>query len=151
MKRRRTPLEQRFWRRVAIRFDSGCWEWQGQRFPHGYGRLARKEGGTEYVHRIAYLLTHSYLPEGFDIDHLCRNRACCNPAHLEAVRHRENMMRGDTLPARQVTRTHCPRGHEYSEANTYHHEGHRYCRACNNECRKRRTARGRASPVTAPA
>jgi hypothetical protein len=86
---------ERFWARVE-KAEDGCWEWTRGHLPAGYGQLGRC-----YTHRIAYELAHGPIPEGLEIDHLCRNRGCCNPDHLEAVTHHENTLRwqpGSALP-----------------------------------------------------
>ncbi len=96
---------------------------------HGYatvyiggGRGAKKP----YVHRYVYELLVGPIPDGFDIDHLCRVRNCVNPEHLEAVTHRENMLRGDTLAAANAAKTHCPKGHALDGRDTHG----RYCTTC---------------------
>lgn len=101
----------------------GCWVWQRGRTKNGYGRAA-----GVYTHRLAYELAHGPIPDGTEIDHLCRVRACCNPAHLEAVTHAENVARGARAMA-----THCKRGHEYTLANTRLVPNGRACRACHRE------------------
>ena len=85
---------------------SGCWLWTGPLNNKGYGR-----SGDGYAHRRSYEIFTGPIPEGLEIDHLCRNRRCVNPEHLEAVTHVENLRR--TLHTR--TETHCASGHEYSE------------------------------------
>lgn len=86
-------------RRLAAKVtlaDAGCWQWNGADNGHGYGCIDLG-GRITYTHRLAYEAFFGPIPEGYDIDHLCRNRRCCNPFHLEAVTRRENLMRGETL------------------------------------------------------
>ena len=100
--------------------------------PHptlGYIRYTRN-GKTDYGHRWAYIDAHGSIPEGLQIDHLCRNRACINVDHLEAVTQFVNKSRGEA-GKHNKDKTHCPHGHEYTEENTWrNHRGWRWCRAC---------------------
>lgn len=107
-----------------------CIEWAKYRNPSGYGR--RSVGGRMYLaHRYAWELEHGPVPEGLELDHVCRNRACINVEHLELVTHRENTLRGDTIPARYAARTHCDRGHAFDAENTaIRPGGARRCREC---------------------
>lgn len=104
--------------------ERGCWIWTGakSRPENGYARL-----GPVYMHRWSYEYHRAPIPEGLEIDHLCRNTLCVNPWHLEPVTRKVNAER--TEPAQ---RTHCPQGHEYTPENTYRHPkiGVRMCRKC---------------------
>ena len=131
------PLE-RFWPKVDM--TSTCWVWTASQFRSGYGKFYF-EGRAQEAHRAAYQLLVGPIPEGLVIDHLCRNRLCVNPAHLEPVTSVENVMRGESVPARRARQSHCKRGHEFTVANTYvSKRGHRTCRRCHadNMARRRR-------------
>lgn len=137
-------LPSRFWSKVTVDPATGCWLWVASRAPNGYGKVqaGSRRDGTRRIrssHRFAYESLVGPVPDGMQLDHRCRVRACCNPDHMEPVTSRENTMRG-LLPsnmrrrggAQNRSKTHCKNGHEYTEANTYRHKGSRYCRACNN-------------------
>ena len=115
--------------------DTPCWEWTGPQISDsGYGKF-RIAGQKE---RPTHVLMWEHengrpVPEGYTVDHLCKNTICCRGSHLEAVPHSENIKRQDHAGRRK---THCPRGHEYSEANTITRRGKRECRTCDVE-RKR--------------
>lgn len=112
--------------------DWDCWMWQGGKTKAGYGMIWLG-GKKEYVHRAIYQLLVGPIPDGLQLDHLCRNRACCNPKHLEPVTNRENCLRGMApLVNGQNSRskTHCPAGHPYDAANTLIFRNQRLCRAC---------------------
>jgi hypothetical protein len=104
-----------------------CWNWLGCKV-QGYGRTAFK-GGTERAHRVTYEVFVGPIPDGLFVDHLCANRACCNPDHLEAVTNHVNVLRG-RAGWNMRCKTHCPRGHEYDDKNTYWYKGGRTCRKC---------------------
>ena len=108
----RTPAHL-FWSKVE--FTNSCWLWQAAVNDEGYGRF----GPSEYAHRWAYEFCVGPLPDGLQIDHLCRVRNCVNPDHLEPVTGRTNILRGISFSAVHARKTHCPQGHPYDEANTY--------------------------------
>jgi hypothetical protein len=125
---------ERFEERVLrIPFHS-CWEWDGARMPNGYGKwtFSKETGKSRLAHRIAYELFVGPIPAGLQIDHLCRNRGCVNPAHLEAVPGVVNNRRGNSLSAQRRRQTHCKRGHLFDHKNTYLKPGtdYRICRRC---------------------
>mgnify|MGYP001562260252 FL=1 len=112
--------------------SDGCWEWTGAFRRNGYGRY----GGQPSVlaHRAVYEALVGPIPEGMQLDHLCKNRSCVNPAHLEPVTPKENILRGAGFAAQNAQMTHCIHGHEFTEANTYiRANGARTCRTCMRE------------------
>lgn len=121
--------------RARIRVDeSGCWHYIGPRTQWGYG-VSAGFGCERAVHRITYTMAVGPIPDGYQVDHLCRIPRCCNPDHLEAVTPAENRRRSPTSPE---NRTHCPAGHAYDEQNTYRYDdGRRACRACIRDHRRR--------------
>jgi len=130
--RRPTPMHVRFWQKVEVRGPVECWRWRGA-LAGGYGQIGA--GGTHglvmLAHRYAYEQAHGAIPEGLSLDHVCRNTWCVNPAHLEAVTHRENVLRGIGPTAANARKTHCRRGHPFTPENTrISVSGSRICRAC---------------------
>jgi hypothetical protein len=96
MTRIAAPISERLERRRDIDQSTGCWNWTGARTPKGYGQIRLVGGTTAYTHREAYMAYVGQIPEGLHLDHLCRNRSCFNPEHLEPVTPRENARRGLT-------------------------------------------------------
>ena len=138
---KRTMLE-RFESKI-VRRESGCWEWSGAHFQTtGYAIFnvpSPKDGRWRpaTAHRIGYQLFVGPIPDGLNIDHLCRNRGCVNPAHLEPVQQRTNMLRGDAPSAISVRTNRCQRGHEFTPQNTHvrirNGKPKRDCRECVRE------------------
>ncbi len=123
-------LDERFSSHYQIDPDSGCWLWDNALLGGGYGQFSI-DGRPVYAHRFSYIRTYGAIPDGLQLDHLCRTRHCVNPAHLEAVTCRENLLRGETLAAKHAAATHCPHGHAYDDTNTYRDpRGYRQCRKC---------------------
>lgn len=121
----------RFWNKVD---NSGeCWLWTAYRDKDGYGHFAVRKGLVMLAHRFAYEHQVGQIPEGLELDHLCRVTSCVRPDHLEPVTHAENMRRG-VGGINSSSKTHCPQGHPYDETNTYINvsEGQRRrrCRKC---------------------
>lgn len=125
----------RFMSKVQPNLETDCWEWTAHCVANGYGQFSI---GTRLyrAHRVAYTMFIGPIPDGLQIDHLCRNRRCVNPAHLEAVTQQENIARGAGRGVLNASKTHCPAGHAYDDANTLLSGGRRYCKACMN-ARKR--------------
>lgn len=130
----------RFWSKVNRAGD--CWLWVASLGPNGYGQF---NAGSSIVraHRFAYEAAVGPVPAGLELDHLCRVRRCVNPAHLEPVTHRDNIMRGDTIVAGQVKRGRCPIGHEYAGENLIVRQGSRFCRECKRKSDRDYRARKR--------
>lgn len=120
----------------------GCWDWTAYRDKDGYGSV-KADGKMQLAHRHVYSVLVGPIPKGLTLDHLCRNRACVNPEHLEPVTQRVNTHRGNTAAARNAAKTHCVKGHPYDEANTYRNRKGRFCRACGRDATRRYLQRKR--------
>jgi hypothetical protein len=131
--------------------DNGCWNWNLYVSPStGYGFLTT--GGRRHLaHRVSYESLVGPIPDGLQIDHLCRNRRCVNPEHLEPVTGSENCNRAPVHVAHNRAKTHCPNGHPYDEANTGRtgRYQHRYCRACARAANRRASAKRAAAKESA--
>lgn len=136
--------------------DGYCWIWNGALTKGGYGimRVSKKYAHLSdrvyssccqsTSHRWTYRSLRGPIPDGLTLDHLCRMRSCVNPWHLDPVSMRENILRGDTLAARNAAKTHCIHGHEFTPENTGHQKSGKYCMECkrmfNRECYARKRA-----------
>lgn len=133
--------------KIAEDKETGCWNWTAYVAPNGYGQFCAG-GKLAYAHRYIAEYLNRNIPRTLDVDHVCRNRACCNPAHLEIVTRKTNLLRGETIPAFKASQTHCSRGHLLAGANVYQTPSTRtrQCRTCRrnlsavwaNENRERR-------------
>jgi hypothetical protein len=124
--------------RIALN-EAGCWVADFTKNHSGYPMI-KIAGRLHRVHRVAYGLSNGEVPSGLVLDHLCRNRACCNPQHLEPVSIGENVMRGDTIPARHRAKNECPAGHAYDVTEK---AGNRRC----SRCRRAQAASRRAQSI----
>lgn len=129
-KTKKQPWPERFWEKVDRRADDECWRWLASLNDGGYGQIAI-DGRPHRAHRVAYELLRGAIPDGMVLDHLCRNRWCANPWHLEIVTNEENIRRGHWGEVYPEPATHCPSGHEYSDGNVrLAKDGTRRCRTC---------------------
>ncbi len=126
-RRYKTP-EESFDARIA-KADTGCWLWTGHIGRNGYGVIGIGGRKLAKAHRFAYERFIGPIPDGMQLDHLCRVRHCVNPTHLEPVSNRENVIRGNEARPRALA---CKRGHLFTPKNTYVNpsSGRRECKAC---------------------
>lgn len=143
--------EERFWAKVN-KTDS-CWVWTASRGGGGYGKFwINHEQGLRVAHRVSYMWLVGPIPDDLQLDHLCRNRQCVNPDHLEPVTRSENVRRGvgpEVTRARHISKTHCTHGHPLFGDNLYvNPKGWRVCRECMREFKRRYRARRAAKQLT---
>ena len=130
---------ERFWKKVR-KLPNGCWEWTGNLDRWGYGFFWLR-GENQHAHRIAYRAFVGAITKA-TLDHLCRNRACVNPSHLEPATQQENNLRGNSVSGVNARKTHCPKGHPYVPVAPEQYSGKtRLCKICHNELTRNRLAR----------
>ena len=149
-----TPLE-RVSRNIRVGAD-GCWWWTAStststtRPGRRYGVVSFR-GRQRRAHAVVFEMARGPIPEGTELDHLCRNTLCVNPYHLDPVTHRENVLRGSGFAALHARKTHCPQGHEYTPENTrigrLRGGQCRQCRTCHRERQRAYKARLKAAQV----
>jgi len=141
-RRRRTAAGERLYDHMVVDDETECWIWTGATNASGYGRIGvwRDDGRctNAATHRVSYEYDIGPIPDGLQIDHLCRNRLCFNPKHLEPVTPSENARRAKSAI------THCPSGHPYSGDNLIQRKGRRLCRECRNIYNRAYIARKKA-------
>jgi hypothetical protein len=136
----------RFWA-LVIKGD-GCWLGDGYVNDKGYGRFGTAKGKTVQAHRFAYEQTVGPIPEGAQLDHLCRNRRCVNPTHLEPVTNRTNILRGVGFAAENAEKTACVNGHPFTDENTVvDRRGWRRCLICKKASSRDHFRRKRAEEL----
>ncbi len=141
--RRPAPAIERAERYIDRTPESGCWEWTAFTLANGYGQFYYDGKRNGLAHRFMYETYVGEIPDGLHIDHLCRNRKCVNPAHMEAVTQQENLVRGVGFAGVNERKTHCSNGHEFTPDNTYYRPDRfgRACRVCRNDSARRSDAK----------
>lgn len=125
------PVLDRFWEKVEK--TDNCWNWTGAHTGAGYGNFYIGDKVLMGAHKFSYELVNGKVPEPLVLDHLCRNRGCVNPAHLEVVTERENFYRGTGWSGRNIRKRVCSRGHELTQNNLINRQGARKGR---RDCKK---------------
>lgn len=135
---RQGSFVQRFW--TFVEQTDTCWNWRGTPDQKGYGHITLTRDGKWTplsAHRVAYMLLVGPLAPELTIDHLCRNRLCVNPAHLEAVSRWENVRRGNTITGNNTRKTHCAHGHALTPENLDPDKhGWRRCAECRRRAKR---------------
>ena len=123
--------KERFLLKVAVSSKEKCWNWTACLSARGYGRF-QLNGNTYAAHRVSFVLHGGILEKDKEIDHKCRNKSCVNPDHLQQITHKENVLIGESLQAKNKRKTHCIRGHEFKDSTTYYRpdDGGRTCNIC---------------------
>jgi hypothetical protein len=142
------PVAERI-RSKLVSADNGCLVFTGKRTKWGYGMIWTSQH-MRVAHRVLWEVERGPIDPKLELDHLCRNRACCNLDHLEIVTHRENTMRGVSFSAINALKTHCAKGHEFTQENTYYGPKQRHCRTCARELDRARYKRGRCFGFSLP-
>jgi hypothetical protein len=149
----RPSLADRFWAKVDKLGPDGyhsqtganlgpCWLWTASVDSYGYGQFSRSRRPVK-AYRVSYELLHGPVPKTLELDHLCRCKLCVRPSHLEAVPHRENLLRGESPAALAARKTHCIRGHAFDDENTVDSQGFRCCLECRRAYRRTPQARAK--------
>ena len=143
---RSIPVADRFWPKVEKTDD--CWDWVAGKAKEGYGAF-RVGSSMKPAHRVSYELLIGPIPENMTLDHLCRNRACVNPEHLEPVTREENVRRAQIgVPGTRKEK--CNQGHLLSGDNLYSKNGRRNCRACQRDRQRRYRDKNQAQASVTP-
>lgn len=143
---RRSVTKGDMWSKVDRNGPGGCWIWTASTDQKGYGRITRNNR-KHSAHRYMYKLLVGPIPDGLELDHLCRVTSCVNPAHLEPVTTRENLRRSTAASTLNALKTHCPAGHEYTPENTYCPPSRPTWRSCRTCIRAKGRGRRKAAPT----
>ena len=127
--------------KVIVDPESGCWNWSAGLTDDGYGSVWLVDTSVQ-VHRAVWSWNRWLVCYSRELDHLCRNRRCCNPEHLEMVTEEENIRRGESAAGHNARKTHCPQGHPYSGTNS---RGERICQPCERETKRRHREKRRSA------